>query len=113
MCNIENTSKVLYEYYLNGGEVRKTECTVLSEKQYTGGKTIYQYTRNRLYGSKLISEEELGEVHNNHIYAFDDDIEKYREVFIEYVSANISELMRQVNRNKSILKKLEKACKKM
>lgn len=108
MGNMENTSKVLYEYYLKEGEVRQKECMIISEKQYSGGKIIYQYTRDSLYGSRFVSNEQMGAVHNNHIYAFDDDIAKYTEVFIEYVENNIKTLQHQLNRNKKVLKTLQK-----
>lgn len=68
---MENTPKILYEYYLNNGEIRQTECTIISQKEHKSQGTTYQYERENMYGSKFVSEKELGVVHNNHIYAFD------------------------------------------
>lgn len=108
---MQETQKVLYEYFLNDGEVRQTTCTVISEKEHRGHGKIYQYERVNIYGSRFISEESLGKVMNNHIYAFDDDVNKYRKVFIEYVEANIKNLQQKMKRNKNVLKKLQQVTK--
>lgn len=105
---MDNASTVLYEYFLNDGEVRKQECTII--ELYESGRrgASIQFVRENMYGSKFISKADLGVVRNNHIYALDDDIEKYTEVFIAYVEAKAKNLQQQLYKNKKVLKKLRK-----
>lgn len=105
--SMSNTDKVLYEYYLNNGEIKKTKCTIISEKENRREKTIYEYEKENMYGSRFVSELDLGKVRSNHIYALDDDIEKYQAVFVDYVEANIKKIQQQLSRNKKVLKKIK------
>lgn len=108
MCN---TQKILYEYFLKDGEVRKSECTILSKEEVSREGMMYQFTKNDLYGSRFVYDADLGKVQKNHIYAFDDDIEKYTAVFAEYVETKIKTLQQQLYRNKKVLKKIKSKIK--
>lgn len=105
---MDNASTVLYEYFLNDGEVRKQECTIIENHEFGRRGANIQFVRENLYGSKFISRSDLGVVRNNHIYALDDDIEKYTEVFIAYVEAKAKNLQQQLYKNKKVLKKLKR-----
>lgn len=104
---------ILYEYFLNDGEVRKQECTIV--EQYESGRrgASIQFERENMYGSKFISKADLGVVRNNHIYALDDDIEKYTNIFTAYVEAKVKNLQQQLSKNKKVLKKLNSQGKEM
>ena len=104
---MSDTGKILYEYYLNKGEIRQSICMIVSEQSISRGTILYQYVRKGIYGSRFIKKEELESIQNNHVCSFEDDIEKFRKLFEKHIEANIIKLQQQVERNQEILKKLK------
>lgn len=96
-------SKTIYEYLLKDGKVIKLTHT--DTKEFAPGKYKFKAGLSKHYA--YIHEDDFDSVIKNHLFSFEDNIEKFKIVFISHYKISIRQTEIRLEQYKKILQKLE------